>query len=238
VVIVAKRVVIPEQYKHLIGEVNDNGMEVTKEVLEGALNKLVALRTKSLAKKLKKRPSKAEIYGSISDEDILRNCNSLTNLRSGNADYLPSKKDVREMSLGLDEFAGYKEEEQKFIQSRLCEYEEQFDLSKPTDKFIARRAVVCEMRILQLEILLIEDAKKSDEYQQQIEKYNTQYLKLCDSLNVLKKQRESPRNKPESNTDTIAGKLKEADKSVADLEKEADANRKLVEEMIRKRKSR
>jgi hypothetical protein len=239
------------KYIELVGQEID-GILVTGKLLDSAELKACTNKRKTFkkAKDQRWRKSNAELLETeISKEDIIRLFKGINALMQRNeararGEEVPSKKDlevkfddVRNMSLGLDNLEGYTEAEKSFVQQRLCVFEQDFELKTATDRFIAWRAVICEMNIRQLELLKVYRPKEIGEIQKQIDVLDNQYKKHCDALNVLKKQRDNTKEKPKETTN-LTDIINKLDKSIEELQMEVDQDKQQEKEMIQKRNTR
>lgn len=232
-------------YGHLLNTTTPSGILINKDLLLKTVNKLVGCR------KYKLRGSRTPLEDILTDkyiteDDIIKNLNSSINLNSGNPEFLPThpnnrknKIDVREMPLGLDEFAGYKEEEKKFIQSRLSVYEKDLPNLQDKDRPIVFQTVFYEMLLQQLNIKLLNEPKNFDEITKQMKIINDMILKNQEALNALKKQIENPRNKvQEDNNSDLAEVLSYIGKTEEELIAEAEAELKEEEELLKRKRKR
>jgi hypothetical protein len=233
-------------FSNLINYAISEDLIITEDLLKIAENKLASQRRKSLTKEKNpdcKLPNKDILEKYVTAEDIVRNIPSIVGLAKKNesrrnGEIQPKKEeikfdDVRNMSLGLDNLEGYTEAEKSFVQQRLSVYERDYNLEKAADKFKALRAVICEMKILQLETLLASKPKGDPEIQNQINALDKQHAFHCDGLNALKKQMDNQKNKPQDKMD-LTGNINKLDKSLKELQQDVDKSRKEEQKMIEK----
>jgi hypothetical protein len=232
-------------YDNLIGK-EYKGIVATEELLIKSANRLAGLKRSYLEKKKNpdyKLTNETIIKKyNITDEKILAGITSVGHLIDpNNPATIPKPEvkfdDVRDMDLTIDEFAGFRDSERKFINWRLPDYERDYDLTKAADKFKALRAVICEMKIRQLEVVLASKQKGDAEIQKQIDNLDKQYTQHCDSLNALKKQQDNKKDKPDT-----AGGISEAvnrmSKPIKELQKEAAELKAKKEQFLKDRKKR
>lgn len=245
-------------YSQLVGEVI-NGIIITEKHVQMAENTVCKKTRKRLKTAGDPDSSKDNVWlltYRLTVDDVKRSIPSIVSLAARNEARAkgelppPSKEikfdDIRNMSLGLDNLEGYTEAEKHFVQQRLCVYEKDFDIEKPNDKFLARRVVLCELMILQLERYRLElekHGKKQAEIsdvQKQIESLEKQFTGHCDKLNVLKKQRDNPgkgKGKEEAGNN-LTETISKLDKPVSDLEAEVIKEKQQEVKMIAKRNKR
>lgn len=169
-------------------------------------------------------------YGT--EEEFLNLMKSVAQLNKGNGiDKEVKFDDVRNMSLGLDNLEGYTDAEKSFVQERLSDLAEDFNLEKSTDKFLAWRVALCELKIMQLETLSVMNKKEAADAQKQIEILDKQYKDFCTSLNALKRQRDNSKEKPKETLD-LTGNINKLDKSIDELKIEINKEREQEREMI------
>lgn len=225
-------------------EIDGEKIEITEKLIELSENKLAGQK-KALFKK-RGDPDQKLTYDSIirehiTAEDVLRNIPSVIGLndklkrQSGEKPAEVKFEDVRNMDLGLANLSGYTDSEKNFINQRLPEYEKDYDIEKAADKFKALRAIVCEMKILQLEILLSSKLKGDPEIQKQIDALDKQHAFHCDGLNVLKKQRDNAKAKPVDDTISISKLINDMSKPIDELQKEADELKQKKEKFLKER---
>ena len=212
------------------------GVIVTEDIFTKALNKCVG--DKRYKYKLSKSYPKEDIIEKYVDfDDVIRAINSAANLQTKKPVNNVKFDDVRNMSLRLDNLEGYTKAEKKFVQQRLCELSGEFDLEKSTDKFLAYRVVLCELKIMQLETLIVMNPKLAKEVQAQaqIDLLDRQYKIFCESLNALKRQRDNTKGKQKESQTNLADIINKLDKSIPELEAEVAKERQQEIEMIKKR---
>lgn len=215
------------------------GVIVTEDIFTKALNKCVG--DKRHKYKLSKSYPKEDIIEKYVDfDDVIRAINSAANLQTKKPENNVKFDDVRNMSLGLDNLEGYTEAEKKFVQQRLYELSGEFDLEKSTDKFLAYRVVLCELKIMQLETLIVMNPKLAKEVQAQaqIDLLDRQYKIFCESLNALKRQRDNTKGKQKESQTNLTDIINKLDKSIPELEAEVAKERQQEIEMIKKRNTR
>lgn len=215
------------------------GVIVTEDIFTKALNKCVG--DKRYKYKFSKSYPKEDIIEKYVDfDDVIRAINSAANLQTKKPVNSVKFDDVRNMSLRLDNLEGYTEAEKKFVQQRLCELSGEFDLEKSTDKFLAYRVVLCELKIMQLETLIVMNPKLAKEVQAQaqIDLLDRQYKIFCESLNALKRQRDNTKGKQKESQTNLADIINKLDKSIPELEAEVAKERQQEIEMIKKRNTR
>jgi hypothetical protein len=231
----------------LIGKViNCNGQNI--EIIDSSSfdkwiqfteNKLAGQKFNALKKQ--KNPDHKLPYEDIvkkywTAEDVLRNMPSAYGVFDKQQRQNGEKPEVkiRETPLGLTNFEGYTDTEKDYITSRLLEYEKDYDIEKAADKFKAIRAIVCEMKILQLELLLTNKPKGDSDIQKQIDTLDKQHAFHCDGLNVLKKQRDNAKQKPKDQGTDLTSAINQLDKSINEMQLEVESDRKQEIEMIKK----
>lgn len=168
----------------------------------------------------------------VSETEFENAMKSVAQLNKGNGiDKEVKFDDVRNMSLGLDNLEGYTDAEKSFVQERLSDLAEDFNLEKSTDKFLAWRVALCELKIMQLETLSVMNKKEAADAQKQIEILDKQYKLFCESLNALKRQRDNVKEKPKEVVD-LTGNINKLDKSIDELKNEINKEREQEREMI------
>lgn len=228
-------------FESLLGTTID-GVEITADLLKKAINRRLGMVRKKLEKTKhpdRKLNDNELIERYLKEEDIKKGIKPVVGLlhpKENKALQESQQKkqqllkfdDVRNMNLNVNSFEGYTEAERLFIESRLAEYANDFNLEKKSDEFLAWRAVICELKIMQLEILILnQNAKESAETQKQIDTLDNQYKKHVESLNGLKKQRDNQKAKP---SDGDSGNLTESIKTVDDMAQEAAEEQKRIQE--------
>jgi hypothetical protein len=233
----------------LLGQTID-GITITEKHIDYAENKVASWKRNQLKKESNKDHKQtlkyiAEHY--CNADEVLKQIPSIDSLVQKNLEKangsLEKKSevkfdDVRNMDLSIQSLEGFKETEKKIIQQRLLELSEDFNLEKSTDKFLAWRVAVCELKIIQYETLIALNPKAIKDVQSQIDILDKQYKVFCESLNVLKRQRDSIK-KQSDNKSSISDTLNELDnKSVDDLKHEAELEEQEELKMMKKRKKR
>ena len=225
----------------------NDGTPITEKILNIAENNLASKRRKTLKKENNpdyKLPNKAILEKYVTAEDIVRNIPSIMSLAKRNEaranGELPEKEkeitfdDIRNMRLGIDNLEGYKEAEKQIIQKRLNELSQDFNLEKTTDKFLAWRVALCELKIMQLETLAILNPKEATKCQTQVDLLDKQYKVFCESLNVLKRQRDVAKEKPKDTNIDLTNAISQLDKSIIDMQLEVEREKQQEQEMTRK----
>jgi hypothetical protein len=211
-----------------------NGRIVDEDILKKAINKCVG--DKRVSKKVLATESDAFVIREyVEADDVFRAISSAMNLRVKTPDTSIKFDDVRNMALGLDLLEGFRDAEKRIVQQRLSELAEDFNLEKTTDKFLAWRVALCELKIMQLETLTVMNKKEAKEIEasKQLDLLDKQYKVYCESLNVLKRQRDNTKEKPKETLD-LTGNINKLDKSNVELQKEVDKARREEQEMIKK----
>jgi hypothetical protein len=212
-----------------------NGKLVDEDIFNKALKKCIGdVRFKHKAStRLMEDEEVVEQY--IEIERMEKAINSAMNLQNRQPNSTVKFDDVRNMSLDLDNLEGYTDAEKNFVQQRLCELSQEFNLEKSTDKFLAYRVVLCELKIMQLETLIVMNPKlaKETQAQAQIDLFDKQYKVFCESLNALKRQRDNTKEKPKEKLD-LAANINKLDKSITELQLEAEKARQEEKKMIEK----
>jgi hypothetical protein len=237
-----KKLNIPDFITAYIGTITPDGIEITEQNLPAAVNTYIG----NAKRRLGKNATQARIFEDFKIEYLYNSLKSTSNLKSGLIDNItaPEKKaeEIRNTPINDELDDGYSPQEKEFVQRRLSEYESFYSLDGPNDKFGILDVIDIELRIQILKKQIREkmgrnkDTSDDDKILADLRK---QWSALLKDLNLTKLQRDNPRNKKdETNSDTIADKLKEADKTVEDLEQEATAKKQEVAEMLRKRQSR
>lgn len=225
------------KYDYLIGETilkNNIEIEITEDLYNKAINRLISFRRKREEDYESSDDEIIEAY--ISEEDVITNLGPAGNLNQKKPENVIVKfDDVRKMFLSLDSLEGYEEAEKYFIQQRLNELSQDFNLEKTTDKFLAWRVAVCELKIMQLETLLVANKKEAANIDavKQLDSLDKQYKVYCESLNVLKRQRDTAKDKPKEKLD-LAANINKLDKSIKELQTEVDKARQEEKKMIEK----
>jgi hypothetical protein len=223
-------------FDHLIGT-EIRGKIVDDDILQKAINKCVADKRNSRRKDFIGEVSDALIIQEcVEEDDVIRAISSIINLKVKLPDTSVKFDDVRNMSLGLDNLEGYTEAEKCFVQQRLSELSQDFNLEKSTDKFLAFRVVICELKIMQFETLTVMNKKEAKEIDaaKQIDALDKQYKVYCESLNVLKRQRDNTKEKPKDTNIDLTTAINQLDKSVNDMQLEVEFEKQQEIEMIRK----
>ena len=240
--LIGKIIKIKNKDEEIEIEIEDNPF--FNKWIEMAENKLATPKIKTLQKQQNpeyKLPYSDIIKKYFTAEDILRNMKATysvmeKHVRQRDGDIAVKLSDVRKMSLSLTNLDSYTQMEKDYINSRLLEYEKDYDIEKAADKFKAIRAIVCEMKILQFELLLANKPKGDIEIQRQIDTLDKQHAFHCDGLNVLKKQRDNAKAKPKDQLDLI-GAISKLDKSNDELKLEVNKDREEEKIMINRLKS-
>ena len=147
-------------FEHLIGNVV-NGKIVTEEMLERAKRKCIGDRKRRKDLNITADTNNATILALyVSEDDVINAIASAGNLKPRSVDTSVKFDDIRDMELGIELLKGYRDAEKKVIQRRLYELAQDFDLEKSTDKFLAWRVAVCELKIMQLETLIVVNSKE------------------------------------------------------------------------------
>jgi hypothetical protein len=173
----------------------------------------------------------------VRSDDVLRNIPSAYPVfdkhqrQEGNKPDNIKINDVKKMDFSENPLIGYEIVEQKIIQQRLDELAQEFNLEKSTDKFLARRVALCELKIMQLETLASMNHREAAECQKQIDLLDKQYRVYCDSLNVLKKQRDNTKDKPKDDSEDIINMIK----SVDEMKREAEDRKNLISQKIKEK---
>lgn len=224
------------KYDYLIGT-KINNIEVTEELMDKTISRLISFRRK---REKNFEDSDAFIIETfITEEDVIRNLQSAANLKAKSPDTSVKFDDIRKMSLGLDSLEGYEETEKQFIQQRLYELSQDFNLEKSTDKFLAWRVAVCELKIMQLETLLVVNKKEAANIDavKQIDLLDKQYKLFCESLNVLKRQRDNKKDKlKDSETNEFKNTIKSVDEMQAEVKQKQLEIKKKKEEKQKRNK--
>lgn len=228
---------ILSKFGYLEGRVivsNDEEIVASKEWICKAVRKLVGYRRNSYKDQLSRKATAHEIIehvdpktgqNIITEQDVLNNIPGVTGLKIGGnkpKEIEIKFDDVRGMDLSLESLDGFKETEKKIIQRRLSELSEDFNLEKSTDKFLAWRVAVCELKIMQLETLVVLNSKEAVNVKakEQIEVLDGQYKDFCTSLNALKRQRDTVKTKTVDNTgEEYMNTIKSVDEMQAETEK-------------------
>jgi hypothetical protein len=224
-------------FDHLIGNpVNDTF--VTEDMIESALNKCIGDKRRKTSLGILATESDAYVIQEfIEEEDVIRAIVSINNLKAKKPDTSIKFDDVRNMELGLDLLEGYKDAEKQFVQSRLSALSEDFNLEKSTDKFWAWRVALCELKIMQLETLAVMNHKEfvNVDGTKQLDLLDKQYKVYCDSLNILKRQRDNIKKVKEDRS-TISDQLNEFDKPVEELQHDVESEEQEELRMLKNRK--
>lgn len=181
------------EYSYLVGYPIDE-IEINEDHLRSCLKKLVNKRRQSLKEKLQNNEIKLEdIPKYIKEEDVIRNFPSLINLTNDrrekeNRDRI-TITGVRRMDLLPDNHEGFTEQEKDFIKKRLEAYNKSYTASKPNDEFIIYQTVLTELSLAKLNRLSLEDPADNRDFAEKISKKVTTYLRLCDAMSTLRKQR-------------------------------------------------
>jgi hypothetical protein len=238
-----------EKFAYLINRQLEDGRIIDEPLLKKAF----ANRFSQLRRRLKneKNPD-SRVYKDdeylfdkypFSEEDVLKSINAVKALVTPKENpaliarqNAATLNDIRDMDLSLDDFSAYRPAEQRYIQRRLNEYANDFTIEKATDRFQVLRAVLRELSILQLERLKIEPQSETQakETQAKIDALDKEYRLICDSLNVLKKNRETGRQKPQNQGTDLTEIINRLDKPVEDMEFEVEKEQQEEQKMIRK----
>jgi hypothetical protein len=237
---------ILSRFGHLIGKIivdNSSGkeIEITDKYITKAVRKLVGYRRRSYDISPKDSDEFVIDYVDdqtgekiITEQNVIDNIPSVVGLKNGVQQKEVKFDDVRNMPLGFNNLESYTEAEKLYIQQRLYDFDQDFELKTAADKFIAWRAILCEMNIMQLELYKIHKPKEATETQKQIDTLDNQYKKHCDALNVLKKQRDNSKEKPKDQGTDLTSAINQLDKSISDMKLEVEEEKKQEQEMIKK----
>jgi hypothetical protein len=233
------------KYDYLLDEsieIEKNGETKTRKIdqdlLDKAYNRLLSMRRRS--RKDFESSDSFIIQEYVTEEEMITAIRTVSHLRSdGNSKKSEVKfDDVRNMDLSLQSLEGFKESERRIIQRRLNELSEDFNLEKSTDKFLAWRVAVCELKIMQLETLVVLNPKEaaSVEANKQIDTLDKQYKVFCESLNALKRQRDNTKVKAVDNSGDILNTIKSIDEMTQEVQEEQKEIEKRMKEKIKRSK--
>ena len=225
--------VIHEKFEHLLC-IEVNGITITEEILEKAINKCIGDRR--TRKSVTKKDTDEEIIETlINEQDVMNAISSAVNLKVKKPDTSVKFDEVRNMDLSLDNWETYTPEERKFAQLTLCAYNDYYDLNAPNDRTGIYDVIDLEVRMQTIR-LFIRLCKKKDEiaeYDAKLKELRVQWSKALDDLNLKKKQRDNTKEKPKDTSDEHQNAIKSLDAMQAEAAKRKLEVKKKKEEKFK-----
>lgn len=227
-------------YEYLIGQTVDD-IFITEEIYQMAANRLIGLRRR----KYKGLTDDEILEQHITEDDIKNGILPVFNIINKNnkssQDSKPVKVShttIRNMPFALNDLIGYTETEKEFINQRINEYVEKITLTNPNDYFLVRQVVLYELSIEKINMLMVTDPLDVNGYQKKLNIIMDTYLRLCDSLNALKKQRDKGKTNTSGGLNIHETIQEISDKSIDEMELEKEEEIEEEKKMLRRKKNR
>lgn len=139
--------------------------------------------------------------------------------------------DIRELDPELlNEFSQFKLSDRKWLARRMEVYYDNYDINDGADYTLAVQAVKLELAMRKQDTKLAED-KNTDAVVNALKNLHDQFLKVCDGLKALKKQRGAMEDKSEAQFSAFMDELEDSGDFKPVMETEADAIDKMLKEL-------
>jgi len=182
------------RFAYMVGKTykDNHGRDIfmSERFLVAVLRKVVASVRKR--KDFPRMAAKRIVDEIVTEQDILNNINCVSNLINTNPSFREKSiaQEVRCSILDLEDFSHFLPSERNFIEKRMSKYTEGIEGElEPNDEFTVLQIVLLELEIWKLNKLKAADPEDKKEISKKLKPQIELHQKLCEGLNLLRKQR-------------------------------------------------